>query len=209
MWSSWRPRRTQVGSYSNRRSPAGPWCSSESRMSRIRSRMRSRLIRPSARASGPARAGVDAATECDVLLGVRPVEPELGRALEAPWVTVGRAVEQHHRRPGARCRHRRSVIARRASRKSAFTGLSMRSASSMKSGIRSRCARSSSWSSGYSARYFRRGREQPGRRFLPGREQERRRPHDRRHIGVVPSGYLASAMSVSTSCWGSRRRSSM
>ncbi len=48
-----------------------------------------------------------------------------------------------------------TVVGRRARRKSAFTGLSMRSASSMKSGIRSWWARSSSWSSGYSARYFR------------------------------------------------------
>ena len=48
-----------------------------------------------------------------------------------------------------------TVVERRASRKSDFTGLSMRSDSSMKSGIRSGCARSSSCSSGYSQRYFR------------------------------------------------------
>ena len=48
---------------------------------------------------GPPGAGVDAAPERDVDLGVRPVDPELVGALEQPGVTVGRAVEQHHRRP--------------------------------------------------------------------------------------------------------------
>ena len=44
--------------------------------------------------------GVDAAAEGDVLARVGAVEAELGRALEAPGVAVGRAVEQHHRRTG-------------------------------------------------------------------------------------------------------------
>ena len=98
MCSSLRPRRTHVGSYAKRRAPGGPWCSSDRRMSCIRSRMRSRLMRPSARASGRAGAGVVAAAERDVGLRVRPVDAELGRALEPPRVAVGGAVQQHHGR---------------------------------------------------------------------------------------------------------------
>ena len=52
---------------------------------------------PGQRAAG---AGVDAAPEGDVGLGVGPIDVELGRALEAPRVAVGRAVEQHHRGAG-------------------------------------------------------------------------------------------------------------
>ena len=52
---------------------------------------------PGERAAG---AGVGAAPEGDVGLGVGPVDAELVRALEAPGVAVGGAVEQHHRRAG-------------------------------------------------------------------------------------------------------------
>jgi hypothetical protein len=67
-------------------------------MFRIRSRISSMLIRPSARARGPP--GQERApTEGDVGLGVGPVQVEVVRALEATRVAVGGAVEQHHRRP--------------------------------------------------------------------------------------------------------------
>src|SRR4029077_17324886 len=46
----------------------------------------------------PSRAGVRAAPERDVLPGVRPVEPELGGALEVSRVAVRGAVQQHDRR---------------------------------------------------------------------------------------------------------------
>src|SRR3989442_1523034 len=45
-----------------------------------------------------ARAGMVAAAEGDVLLGVGAVDPELGGALETPRVPVGRAVQHHERR---------------------------------------------------------------------------------------------------------------
>ncbi len=78
------------------------------------------------------------------------------------------------------------VVERRARRKSVFTGLSTRSTSSRKAGIRSRSARSSSCSSGCSASSFSAPGEQAGGGLLAGREQERRRPHDRGHLGRGP-----------------------
>src|SRR5262249_58334191 len=44
---------------------------------------------------GSTRAGVDAEPEGQVLADVRPVEVELGRALEPARVTVGGTVEHH------------------------------------------------------------------------------------------------------------------
>jgi hypothetical protein len=35
-----------------------------------------------------------------MLLRIRPVDPEVGRALEPSRIPVGRTVEQHDRRPG-------------------------------------------------------------------------------------------------------------
>ena len=76
-------------------------------MSRMRSRMRSRLTRPSARASGPP--GHEWTPRPKAMwawaLG-RSTRNSCG-ALEAPGVAVGGAVEQHHRRAGRRCRRRR------------------------------------------------------------------------------------------------------
>ena len=58
------------------------------------------LTRASTRARGlPDKSGRRA--EGDVLLGVGPVEAELGRALEPPGIAVGGPVEQHDRRSGA------------------------------------------------------------------------------------------------------------
>jgi hypothetical protein len=143
-----------------------------------------------------ARAGVRAASERDVLAGVGAVEAELGWALEAAGV------------PGAMSTPP-IVVARRARRKSAFTGLSMRRASSMKLGMSSGFARSSSWSSGYSARYF---SDVASRRAVVSCPAANRKLAERTTAvtsGVDPSGYFASARSVSTSPRGSWRRSSM
>ena len=102
----------------------------------------------------PAGAGVGAASEGDVLLAFgRSSRNSAGHSnrrgsrLAAPLSSITGVPAGMSTPP--------TVVARRARRKSAFTGLSMRSASSMKSGMRSRWARSSSWSSGYSARYLR------------------------------------------------------
>ena len=63
-------------------------------------------------------ARVDAASERDVLAGVRPVDVERRRIVEAPWVAVGRGDEQHERRAGGNvdAAHRRSALATAGSR---------------------------------------------------------------------------------------------
>src|SRR5437588_606495 len=61
-------------------------------MSRIRSRMRSMLMRPSVRAKGPP--GQEWAPRPKARCSL-----EFGRALEAPGVAVGRSIQQHDRRP--------------------------------------------------------------------------------------------------------------
>ena len=94
------PRRIQVGSYRKVRSPGGPWCSSDRRMFRVRSRMRSMLTRPSARAKGPPGQEWAPRPKAMWVLGVGAVALELGRALEVPRVAVGGAVEQHDRCAG-------------------------------------------------------------------------------------------------------------
>src|SRR5207248_7959474 len=48
---------------------------------------------------GPARTGVGAAAEGDVIQGVLPVGAEVVWTLEPAGIAVGRSVEQHHRRP--------------------------------------------------------------------------------------------------------------
>src|SRR4030095_13738662 len=117
----------------------------------------------------PARAGMVAAAEGDVLLRVGTVDADLGGAPETPRVPVGRAVQHHERGAGGdlhagqgrgaagetevglsralgpgRPLRRAGVVLRGVRRKSVFTGLSIRSASSTKSGMRSRWFRSSS-----------------------------------------------------------------
>ena len=99
MCSASRPRSTHVGEYRKRRAPGGPWCSSERRMSRVRSRMRSRLTRPSARASGPP--GHEWLPRpnamCDWAFRARCGTPPGTRT---DGIAVGGAVEHHDRRPG-------------------------------------------------------------------------------------------------------------
>ena len=123
-------------------------------MSRIRSRMRSRLTRPSARASGPP--GHEWAPRPNAMwaCALGAVDAELGRALEPPRVAVGGAVEQHHRRAG------RDVDAadrrRRGGRGGSRSSPGSRSAAPPRGsrGCGRGRARSSSCSSGCSARCF-------------------------------------------------------
>ena len=92
-------------------------------------------------------------------------------------VAVGGAVQQHHRRAGGMSTPA-TVVERWARRKSVFTGLSSRSTSSRKPGIRSWSVRSSSCSSGWSGQVPQGVGETVGG-LLAGGEQEGRRPHDR------------------------------
>ena len=104
--------------------------------------------------------------EPDVLAAVRPVEAELGRALEvrgsrfaAPFITMtGVPAGSRRRRPSpAACQP-----------ESAFTGLSMRSASSMKAGIRSWFVAQLLLELGPSSEDPERRREQAGRGLAAG-----------------------------------------
>ena len=69
-------------------------------MSRIRSRMRSRLTRSSARASGPPGQVCGPRPKATWFRTLSRSRVELGGALEPSGIAVGGAVEQHHRRPG-------------------------------------------------------------------------------------------------------------
>ena len=138
----------------------------------------------------PAGARVGAPPERDVVLRVRTVDAELGRALEASRIPVRGAVEQHHRRARLRCRTPPTVAARRARRKSAFTGLSMRSASSMKFGDAVAVLAQLVLELRVLGEVLQRGGEEPGGRLLTGGEEEGRDAHDRGDVGRRPVGVL-------------------
>ena len=72
--------------------------SSSRRMSRIRSRMRSRLTRPSDRAKGPPGQVWTPRPKAICAACVRPVHLEFRRIRETPGIAVGGTVEQHDRR---------------------------------------------------------------------------------------------------------------
>ena len=126
----------------------------------------------------PTGARVGATAEGDVGLGVGPVGVELGGALEPPGSRLAAPLSSMTGVPAGMSTPP-NVVVRRARRKSAFTGLSIRSTSSRKSGIRSRSARSSSCSVGVLGEHLEGGGEQAGGGLLPGGEQERRRAHHR------------------------------
>ena len=127
-------------------------------------------------------------------------EVEGVRVLELARIAVGRPVHHHHRGAG---RHVDPADgdSRRASRKSPFTGLSKRSDSSMKFGIRSRSVRSSCCNSGSSASILQRRTQQSDRGLLPsgvevGRDRARRPSplaSSRRGTSPPPSRVSASA----------------
>ena len=151
-------------------------------MSCMRSRIRSMLTRPSARASGPPGQAWTPRPNamCTLALG-RSIRNSSGHSnsrgsrFAAPFSNMTGV-------PGAMSTPA-TLTCRRARRKSALTGLSMRRASSMKPGMRSLCARSSSWSSGYSAQVLQADGQEPRRRLLAGGEEEGRRPHDVGDVG--------------------------
>ena len=136
------------------------------------------LIRPSARASGP------------------PGQEWTPRP-KAMWAwALGRSMRNsagHSNRRGSRLAAPLSSmtgvpaamstppidVVRRARRKSAFTGLSTRSTSSRKSGIRSRVGPQLVLQLRVLGQVLQRRGQQAGRRLLAGGEQERRGPHHR------------------------------
>ena len=158
-------------------------------MSCIRSRMRSRLTRASTRASGPP--GHECAPRpnamCSRAFGRSSRNSAghskcLGSRFAAPFSSMTGVPAAMSTSP--------TRVGRRARRKSALTGLSMRSASSTKSGMRPASARSSSWSGGDSARYFKLVASSRAVGLLPRREQEGRGADDRRHFRRRPVGVL-------------------
>ena len=151
-------------------------------MFRVRSRMRSMLMRASARARGPP------GQECT---------PRPKAMCDWAFSRSRRNSAGHSKRRGSRLAAPlrsitgvpaamstpATVVDRVVRRKSVFTGLSMRSASSMKLGILSLCSRSSSWSSGCRARCRMRVGEEPGGGLLAGGEQEGGGAHDGGDLG--------------------------
>ena len=154
-------------------------------MSRIRSRMRSMLTRPSTRASGPP--GHEWAPRpkamCTLAFG-RSRRNSAG-TLEPPRVTIGRAVEHHHRRPG------RDVdpADRRGAPGQTEVGLDRAlDAQRLLDEVRDALPVGSQLvlELGILAEVLQADGEQPGRRLLTGREEERRRAHHGRHVGRGP-----------------------
>ena len=141
------------------------------------------LTRASARASGAPGQRVDAVPERDVLARVRAVDVGTRRALEAARVAVRGAVEHHQRRAGRDVDAADRASGTRASRKSPLIGLSYRSVSSTKFGMRSRSSRSSCCRSGRSPSSW---SALASRRTVvswPGREQVRGDAHDVDDLG--------------------------
>ena len=127
-------------------------------------------------------ARVVAAPERDVRLRVRAVDAELGRALEAPGVAVGGAVEQHHRRA------RRDVDAadRRGAAGEAEVGLHRAlDAQHLLEEVRDALAVGAQLvlELRVLGEVLQRGGEQARGRLLAGGEQERRGAHDVDDLG--------------------------
>ena len=154
-------------------------------MLRIRSRMRSRLIRPSARASGaPGHA-----------CGPRPKATWVRAFSRSPWNSAG-----HSNRRGSRFAAPFSsitgvpagmstppiVVDRRTRRKSHFTGLSSRSTSSRNDGDPLVVRPQLVLHLGVLGQLLQRAGEQSCARLLSRREQEGGRPHDRGHVRGAP-----------------------
>ena len=175
----------------------------------IRSRTRSRLTRPSDRARGA------------------PGHEWLPRP-KAMWAcALGRSMRNsagHSNRRGSRLAAPfnsitgvpaatstpATLVSWRARRKSAFTGLSRRSVSSRKLGMRSRFARSASCTSGCSARCSSVAASRRAVVSCPAANRNVARAHDVEDVGRAAVGVgRAGARLVSTSPRGSCRRSSM
>ena len=179
-------------------------------MSAVRSRRRSRLTPRLGAGQRRAGAGVDAAAEGHVLAGVAAVDVERRRVVEAAWVAVGGAVDA----PSPSCppgsRRRRPWSAPWDSRKSPLTGLSIRSASSMKLGIRSRSVAQRPLELGIVADELQRGAEEADGGLLAGGEEIGGDPHDVDDVGRRRRrGTSRWRVPVITSSRGLRRRSSM
>ena len=156
-------------------------------MSCMRSRMRSRLMRPSDRANGaPGHEWLprpNAMCDCALARSMRNSaghSNRRGSRLAAPFSNITGVPAAMSTPP--------TVVGRRARRKSAFTGLSMRSTSSRKFGMRSRFGAQLVLELRVLGEVLQRGGEQPRGRLLAGREQERRGAHDVDDVGRRPVG---------------------
>ena len=163
---------------------------------------------PSARASGaPARCGCRGRRRRD---GGR--SPGRGRArsgcrtgagsrLRAPGSSISVAPAGMSRPP--------TFVRTLAIRNCARNGLSSRSVSSMKFGMRSRSSRSRCWRSGRSPSMLQRERQQPDRGLPAAGEQVGGDQRDVVDLGRRPVGERRGGQPVMMSSRGSRRRSSM
>ena len=132
---------------------------------------------------------MDAAAEGEVLPRVGAVEAEIGGALEAPGVAVGRAVQQHHRRTGRDL----DAADRRRPAGQAEVGLhraldAQRLLDELRDAVVVRAELVLEL--GILREVLERRGEQARRRLLAGGEQERRGAHDRDHVGRRSVGVL-------------------
>ena len=137
-----------------------------------------------------------------------PLDVELVRVREHPRVPVARARSEHHVPPAGISTPPRSVRTR-AIRNCVRNGLSSRSVSSMKFGMRSRSSRTELLQVGPFAEHPQRERQQPHRGLLAAGEEVGGEQRGVVTAGVDPSGNVAVARPVRMSLRGSRRRSSM
>ena len=153
------------------------------------------------------RTRVDAVAERDVLPGVRAVDLELVRALEAAGSRFAAPLSIITVVPAGTSTPP-SVVVRRAMRKSLFTGLSMRRTSSTKLGMRSRSSRRRCWMSGFSAISWSALERRRAVVSWPAAKRKVAIRTTSRTSGIDPSGKVALASPESTSSRGARLRSS-
>ena len=151
---------------------------------------------------------MDAAGEGHVLADVLAVEVELVRILEPARIAVGGTGSTITAVPAGMSTPP-MLVALRANRKSLLTGLSIRSDSSMKPGIRLRSSRSCCCMSGRSPITCSAALSSLAVVSCPAAKRNVAERTTSMTSGVDPSGYFAVASEVSTSSRGSLRRSSM
>ena len=172
-------------------------------MSRMRSRMRAMLTRPSTRARGPPGQACTPRPNARWTFALGRSRRNSAGTLEEPGVAVGRSVQQHHRRPGG------NVDAGDRGRSPGQPEVRLHRALDAQRlfnevgdpvGVRPQLV----LELGVLAEVLQADGEQAGGRLLAGGEQERRRPYDRSHLRRRPVGVRCRAPIASVRPRGAR-----